>query len=93
MASSLFDYQSERHCSKTLDIVEPPVFVFDYQSERHCSKTVCVDYERGNSLITSQNDTAPKPAAVVALLGVSLITSQNDTAPNLLVGDVLVAVV
>ncbi len=34
-----FDYQSERHCSKTRKLMLPEEFGFDYQSERHCSKT------------------------------------------------------
>ncbi len=35
----LFDYQSERHCSKTDCSVSPHNSLFDYQSERHCFKT------------------------------------------------------
>jgi hypothetical protein len=34
-----FDYQSERHCSKTHEAVYRREDGFDYQSERHCSKT------------------------------------------------------
>ena len=34
-----FDYQSERHCSKTKVSACTPKSSFDYQSERHCSKT------------------------------------------------------
>ena len=34
-----FDYQSVRHCSKTLGIAGMVSTTFDYQSVRHCSKT------------------------------------------------------
>ena len=33
------DYQSERHCSKTIRRYACPNNPLDYQSERHCSKT------------------------------------------------------
>lgn len=32
-----------------------------YQSEQHCAKTLSAYIPEGFSLITSQNDTAPKP--------------------------------
>ena len=35
-----FDYQSECHCSKTMNEYNYGVGAFDYQSECHCSKTV-----------------------------------------------------
>ena len=35
-----FDYQLDRHCSKTHDLGEVVHGVFDYQLDRHCSKTV-----------------------------------------------------
>ena len=34
-----FDYQSECHCSKTLQRQRTKSALFDYQSECHCSKT------------------------------------------------------
>ena len=34
-----FDYQLDRHCSKTLVAVGRPGLAFDYQLDRHCSKT------------------------------------------------------
>ena len=34
-----FDYQSVRHCSKTIRITHHLEHEFDYQSVRHCSKT------------------------------------------------------
>ena len=55
-----FDYQSERHCSKTRACRLSAGSLFDYQSERHCSKTAVVIDGRDTGLITSQNDTAPK---------------------------------
>ncbi len=33
------DYQSERHCSKTIEFESNNPTELDYQSERHCSKT------------------------------------------------------
>ena len=59
-----------------------PVNRFDYQSERHCSKTSCRTRKVGASLITSQNDTAPKLESRLLAPGSRLITSQNDTAPK-----------
>ena len=35
-----FDYQSDRHCSKTAPPHGEPWAKFDYQSDRHCSKTI-----------------------------------------------------
>ena len=37
--ATVFDYQSKRHCPKTLVGVERPQRQFDYQSKRHCPKT------------------------------------------------------
>ena len=34
-----FDYQLDRHCSKTHDMLIAWVDRFDYQLDRHCSKT------------------------------------------------------
>ena len=39
LAQSRFDYQSVRHCSKTLLTFVGVLSQFDYQSVRHCSKT------------------------------------------------------
>ena len=35
-----FDYQSDRHCSKTDSTYLMQNEKFDYQSDRHCSKTI-----------------------------------------------------
>ena len=35
----LFDYQLDRHCSKTRGTLHDLVPEFDYQLDRHCSKT------------------------------------------------------
>ena len=32
-----FDYQSDRHCAKTLRMAALTLTVFDYQSDRHCA--------------------------------------------------------
>ena len=34
-----FDYQLDRHCSKTAGKEAMKMDVFDYQLDRHCSKT------------------------------------------------------
>ena len=78
-----FDYQSVRHCSKTLTPCLPTRLWFDYQSVRHCSKTRWLRGTRVTGLITSQFDTAPKRAAGGAVGTERLITSQFDTAPKL----------
>ena len=39
MAHAQFDYQLDRHCSKTQRRHVQRVRVFDYQLDRHCSKT------------------------------------------------------
>ena len=36
----MFDYQSDRHCSKTVFLRDNAFCLFDYQSDRHCSKTI-----------------------------------------------------
>ena len=35
-----FDYQLDRHCSKTPQVLLTTFILFDYQLDRHCSKTV-----------------------------------------------------
>ena len=34
-----FDYQLDRHCSKTSPLPTASLRSFDYQLDRHCSKT------------------------------------------------------
>ena len=34
-----FDYQLDRHCSKTIGTTKAANKKFDYQLDRHCSKT------------------------------------------------------
>ena len=36
----MFDYQSDRHCAKTVGIAQWWGYQFDYQSDRHCAKTI-----------------------------------------------------
>ena len=55
----------------------------DYQSERHCSKTILYVGDIDFSVITSQNDTAPKLTDPTKEQSPGVITSQNDTAPKL----------
>ena len=40
MLWSVFDYQLDRHCSKTLTGRGRLARPFDYQLDRHCSKTI-----------------------------------------------------
>ena len=40
LQSQEFDYQSDRHCSKTCQWPCRRWRPFDYQSDRHCSKTL-----------------------------------------------------
>ena len=58
------------------------LFSFNYQSECHCAKTNITDLSAFDSLITSQNVTAPKLGLMPTLNIGSLITSQNVTAPK-----------
>ena len=38
-STSWFDYQLDRHCSKTMQLSNVRRSRFDYQLDRHCSKT------------------------------------------------------
>ena len=59
------DYQSVRHCSKTVSAVPDKTEQLDYQSVRHCSKTYIDDTYGLTGWITSQFDTAPKQPALL----------------------------
>ena len=59
--NQMFDYQSEWHYSKTWIKYNTSIYEFDYQSEWHYSKTRTPPWVPPYSLITSQNDTTPKP--------------------------------
>ena len=48
-----FDYQLDRHCSKTQEPRLSSARWFDYQLDRHCSKTLVGDGAGGGGLITS----------------------------------------
>ena len=49
----LFDYQLDRHCSKTDMVRTEFLSQFDYQLDRHCSKTGVPHLGRDEGLITS----------------------------------------
>ena len=51
--TAAFDYQLDRHCSKTSNKKPPPQSGFDYQLDRHCSKTLRYFSKFEMSLITS----------------------------------------
>ena len=55
---------------------------FSYQSECHCAKTSPKGVGSINSLVTSQNVTAPKLPLIDVSEQKSLVTSQNVTAPK-----------
>ena len=79
-----FDYQSDRHCSKTAGIPRCAPRWFDYQSDRHCSKTESKGPSL-NSLFDYQSDRhCSKTAVVLDYVRERLITSQIDTAPKLI---------
>ena len=40
MFNAVFDYQLDRHCSKTSVGWLSDMLEFDYQLDRHCSKTI-----------------------------------------------------
>ena len=58
------------------------VFEFSYQSECHCAKTIVPDIASFDSLVTSQNVTAPKQLGKSDKTSSCLVTSQNVTAPK-----------
>ena len=49
----MFDYQLDRHCSKTIRDEMVKTDLFDYQLDRHCSKTEVPPTKNQTSLITS----------------------------------------
>ena len=51
--TAAFDYQLDRHCSKTEAQKVYGFTVFDYQLDRHCSKTLVQIERRRFRLITS----------------------------------------
>ena len=81
----LFDYQSERHCSKTQPSETSAASQFDYQPERHCSKTTLKWYEAMRSFDYQSERHCSKTHSSPSTYFSRLITSQNDTAPKLLV--------
>ena len=79
----MFDYQLDRHCSKTANTDE----LFEYGSLITSQIDTAPKLMGGMvwtraSLITSQIDTAPKPMWDIVRVGSGLITSQIDTAPK-----------
>ena len=77
-----FDYQSERHCSKTL-FARSDLKTCLITSQNDTAPKLSGELTLTSSrLITSQNDTAPKPEPWPRARPGSLITSQNDTAPK-----------
>ena len=77
-----FDYQSNRHCAKTEQVMGISRRKFDYQSNRHCAKTSWTARPKSTRLITSQIDTVPKRPQRDHHQELRLITSQIDTVPK-----------
>ena len=79
----LFDYQSDRHRSKTVPVKMNGTFWFDYQSDRHRSKTLHA-FETLHERFDYQSDRhRSKTRSYHDLIVNRLITSQIDTAPKL----------
>ena len=77
-----FDYQSDRHCSKTMRSLPLRKAEFDYQSDRHCSKTSTVKVCNSFQFDYQSDRHCSKTLDVAAGDWSSLITSQIDTAPK-----------
>ena len=77
------DYQSERHCSKTVIHVCTDWRLCDYQSERHCSKTYLLGLDDNPQCDYQSERHCSKTAGSVTKYAYGAITSQNDTAPKL----------
>ena len=76
------DYQSERHCSKTLCLPRKGAQCAITSQNDTAPKPISSIGNLFPSAITSQNDTAPKPIIGNQFLFLGAITSQNDTAPK-----------
>ena len=82
MEEAGFDYQSERHRSKTPCRADRRAGrLITSQNDTAPKRSVALA-RHGDGLITSQNDTAPKQVGVAVPSLHGLITSQNDTAPK-----------
>ena len=78
----MFDYQSDRHCSKTYGEITPlRSSLITSQIDTAPKRRAQRGYGR-RRLITSQIDTAPKLHDLAGFLVARLITSQIDTAPK-----------
>ena len=82
--SELCDYQSERHCSKTVTVRMILIQLCDYQSERHCSKTRAPITSGGVPCDYQSERHCSKTGVGCAEVHFGAITSQNGTAPKLL---------
>ena len=51
--TAAFDYQLDRHGSKTISYIRNVESSFDYQLDRHCSKTSGLQLNQNFGLITS----------------------------------------
>ena len=77
-----FDYQSDRHCSKTGSPSGLGVDAFDYQSDRHCSKTLMLVLLTMRGFDYQSDRHCSKTRKSTGASSTGLITSQIDTAPK-----------
>ena len=76
------DYQSERHCSKTV-VMAGDEHLCAITSQNGTAPKQPIRIPNNNlSAITSQNGTAPKPSPTASWSTAGAITSQNGTAPK-----------
>ena len=78
-----FDYQSDRHCAKTVNTTYRWSAVFDYQSNRHCAKTWELTREAGAWFDYQSDRHCAKTSGRARSGRAGLITSRIDTAPKL----------
>ena len=82
LKESGFDYQSDRHCSKTYLRVDGRQLRLITSQIDTAPKPHAAQHREDGGLITSQIDTAPKQKFLPSRHQLCLITSQIDTAPK-----------
>ena len=78
----LCDYQSERHCSKTPNVIAKIIESAITSQNGTAPKPKTRDIPTRFRAITSQNGTAPKHMSLDVSKVLGAITSQNGTAPK-----------
>ena len=75
MTEQLFDYQLDRHCSKTKSVSKIVFVMFDYQLDRHCSKTLLLSEMMAGRFDYQLDQHCSKTAPDDTRLSSGLITS------------------